>query len=69
MEGLNEVVVNCIRKDKKSRWLTELESDDDFAEVVDALDRGDTSGRVTWPGAVKPVQIADFVLEDGDLKM
>uniref|UniRef100_A0A7I4Z234 RNA-directed DNA polymerase n=1 Tax=Haemonchus contortus TaxID=6289 RepID=A0A7I4Z234_HAECO len=69
MEGLNEIVVNCIRKDKKSKWLTELESDDDFAEVVDALNEGDTSVRVTWPGAVKPVQIADFVLEDGDLKM
>ncbi|XGW19749.1 hypothetical protein V3C99_003525 [Haemonchus contortus] len=69
MEGLDEVVVNCIRKDKKSKWLTELESDDDFAEIVDALNKGDTSGRVTWPGAVKPVQIADFVLEDGDLKM
>uniref|UniRef100_A0A7I4Z206 RNA-directed DNA polymerase n=1 Tax=Haemonchus contortus TaxID=6289 RepID=A0A7I4Z206_HAECO len=69
MEGLNEVVVNCIRRDKKSNWFTELESDGDFAEVVGVLNKGDTSGRITWPGAVKPAQIADFVQEDGDLKM
>ncbi|EYC44211.1 hypothetical protein Y032_0468g2007 [Ancylostoma ceylanicum] len=69
LEGLGEAVVNEIRAEESSKWLKELEADDQFAEIIKLLRKNDLDGTVRLKGSNTPVRISDFILDNGDLKM
>ncbi|XGW17334.1 hypothetical protein V3C99_002160, partial [Haemonchus contortus] len=69
MQGLNDAVVNSVKVKEKTKWMKELEQDGNFGPIIEAIRSGRRDGIVAWSDYGKPVSIADFVIEDGELKM
>uniref|UniRef100_A0A7I4XX54 RNA-directed DNA polymerase n=1 Tax=Haemonchus contortus TaxID=6289 RepID=A0A7I4XX54_HAECO len=69
LQGLNEAVVNVLAVGKKTKWLEELEEDEDFSLVLDALRKDDLNRTLRMRGTNNWIRVADFVMENGNLKM
>ncbi|XGW34012.1 hypothetical protein V3C99_018064 [Haemonchus contortus] len=69
LQGLNEAVVNVIAVDKKTKWLEELEEDEDFSLVLDALRKDDLNRTVRMHGTNNWIRVAALLMENGDPKM
>lgn len=65
----NENVVYAIYSQKDSKWLVELRSDPVYGPVIVSLEKGVLDDEVRLPGAQKKYKVADFVFEDGQLKL
>ncbi|KAL6731328.1 hypothetical protein Aduo_002203 [Ancylostoma duodenale] len=69
LEGLDEAVVNEVQAEKDSKWLTALETDEEFAEIIKLIRKNDLDGVVPLKGSNTPLRVSDFTLESGELKM
>ncbi|EYC44818.1 hypothetical protein Y032_0448g1635 [Ancylostoma ceylanicum] len=52
----------------ETTWLQELVTDPNYSVIIDSLQAGRLDEEVILPGVGKKVKVADFVLEEGDLK-
>ncbi|EYC42134.1 hypothetical protein Y032_0541g3182 [Ancylostoma ceylanicum] len=69
IQGLDEAGVNSISVQEKSKWMKELENDKDFMDIIKCL-RNEEKDTVLSPrGTHKERRVADFELDNGDLKM
>ncbi|EPB70881.1 integrase core domain protein [Ancylostoma ceylanicum] len=69
IQGLDDAVVNAVAVQGKSKWLEELEQDEDFADIISYLRKGSKDAVVAQQGVHKGRRVADFKLDDGELKM
>ncbi|EYC14758.1 hypothetical protein Y032_0039g138 [Ancylostoma ceylanicum] len=69
LEGLNEAVVNAVKVREKSKWLEELEKDDQFRVVIELMRKNEPDDAVNLAGLKHPVRVADFAIIDGNLKL
>nr|CDJ92636.1 Putative tick transposon [Haemonchus contortus] len=62
-------IVYVMNEDRNSEWLSELGDDVDYGKVLTLLGENKRRRSVILPGYGKKLRVADFVLEQGDLKL
>ncbi|XGW15120.1 hypothetical protein V3C99_000979, partial [Haemonchus contortus] len=67
-ERIHEAVV-CSIKNEESKWLKELQQDDNWAHVINLWKDGKLDEIVEINGMKGPTRVSDFVIEQGQLKM
>uniref|UniRef100_A0A7I4YKX2 RNA-directed DNA polymerase n=1 Tax=Haemonchus contortus TaxID=6289 RepID=A0A7I4YKX2_HAECO len=67
--GLDEAVVNAVYAKEDSKWLAALKSDAQLGEVVRLVEEGKVEEVVRIAGEKRPMRVADFVIEEGELKL
>ncbi|KAL6742237.1 hypothetical protein Aduo_015407 [Ancylostoma duodenale] len=68
LESLKEAVVNAVKVGKKTKWLEQLEKDDQFGLVIDLLRKNELDDAVKLAGLKHPVRVADFAIIEGNLR-
>ncbi|EYC37335.1 hypothetical protein Y032_0802g2425 [Ancylostoma ceylanicum] len=62
-------MVICATEVEDGEWLRELSDDKDFGELIKALRIGDYRKEVKLPRSTQKLTVADFMIEDGELKL
>ncbi|KAL6738325.1 hypothetical protein Aduo_011885 [Ancylostoma duodenale] len=67
--GVDGEAIVQVEVEEESPWLAELKQDPDYKSVIAKVRNGEDSEAVTLPRCAKKYRLADFAIDQGELKM